>query len=101
MIIVENVLEQHKPCGVTSLARQLGVPRARIHRHVANLRQSGFLAQGPVSRGYVPGWRLLLLGQHISHTTGLVNLARPPHRLVRLGSQWPPRCFYQDLPGYI
>ncbi|WP_112299900.1 IclR family transcriptional regulator [Rhodococcus wratislaviensis] len=77
LLILEKVLDRQGPWGVTALADALGLPKARIHRHLGSLKNSGFLSQDAVSRSYEPGWRLLLLGQRIESRTGVVALARP------------------------
>ncbi|WP_328393439.1 IclR family transcriptional regulator [Nocardia sp. NBC_00416] len=77
MLILEKVLERGEPWGVTALAAALDLPKARIHRHLTSLRESGFLSQDSATRAYEPGWRLVLLGQRISRRAELLTLARP------------------------
>ena len=77
LLILEKVLERGEPWGVTALAAALDLPKARIHRHLTNLRDSGFLSQDSATRAYEPGWRLLLLGQRIGRRAELLTLARP------------------------
>ena len=75
--ILETVLLRSGSWGVTEVAQALGLPKARIHRHLANLRAAGYLSQNPASRRYEPGWRLVVLGQRIQATAQVVRLARP------------------------
>lgn len=77
LLILEKVLERGEPWGVTALAAALDLPKARIHRHLTSLRESGFLSQDSATRAYEPGWRLVLLGQRISRRAELLTLARP------------------------
>ena len=83
LLILESVLERDGSWGITELANALDVPKARIHRHVANLRQAGFLAQEPTTRRYEPGWRLVVLGQQIEARAQLVTVARPVMKRLR------------------
>ncbi|MQA05756.1 MAG: helix-turn-helix domain-containing protein [Streptosporangiales bacterium] len=77
LMILETVLSSQDSWGVTELAHELGLPKARVHRHLAKLRQGGYLAQHPDTRRYEPGWRLVLLGQRIQGRAPLVTLAQP------------------------
>lgn len=77
LLILEKVLERREPWGVTALAAALDLPKARIHRHLGSLRDSGFLSQDSATRAYEPGWRLLLLGQRIGKRAEILTLARP------------------------
>ena len=77
LAILETVLLRSSSWGVTELAAALGLPKARIHRHLANLRAAGYLSQNAGSRRYEPGWRLVVLGQRIQATAQVVRLAGP------------------------
>jgi DNA-binding IclR family transcriptional regulator len=77
LAILETVLSRSGSWGVTEVAQALGLPKARVHRHLANLRSAGYLSQNPASRRYEPGWRLVVLGQRIQATAQVVRLARP------------------------
>ena len=83
LLILESVLDRDGSWGVTELANALNLPKARIHRHVANLRQAGFLSQDSTTRRYEPGWRLVVLGQQIEARAQLVRLARPVMNRLR------------------
>lgn len=75
--ILEVLAERNEECGITGLADALGVPKARVHRHLAALRQQGYVAQNPRSSRYRIGWRLFLLGQRLVKQFDVVSLARP------------------------
>lgn len=75
--ILETLLTRGGSWGVTELAEALGLPKARVHRHLSNLRQAGYLSQDNEARRYQIGWRLVLLGQRIGAQSPLVSLARP------------------------
>lgn len=63
--------------GVTELARELGMPKARVHRHLTALRDHGYVAQNPRTNRYGIGWRLFLLGQQLVRRFNVVSLAKP------------------------
>ncbi|WP_150685212.1 IclR family transcriptional regulator [Pandoraea iniqua] len=75
--ILELLAERNAECGVTHLAEALGVPKARVHRHLTALRQEGYVVQNPRSSRYRIGWRLFLLGQKLVKQFDVVGLARP------------------------
>ncbi len=75
--ILEIMAEANAELGVTQLAEALGMPKARVHRHLAALRQEGYVTQNPRSSRYKIGWRLFLLGQRLVRQFDAVGLARP------------------------
>ncbi|WP_166462956.1 IclR family transcriptional regulator [Amycolatopsis acidicola] len=75
--LLETLLTRDGSWGVTELAEALGLPKARVHRHLSNLKQAGYLSQDNEARRYQAGWRLVLLGQRIGAHSRLVTLARP------------------------
>jgi DNA-binding IclR family transcriptional regulator len=75
--ILETLLSRDGSWGVTELADALELPKARVHRHLANLRDAGYLSQDAEARRYEIGWRLILLGQQIGARSELVSIARP------------------------
>lgn len=75
--ILEVLAERNEECGITSLAEALGVPKARVHRHLVALRQQGYVTQNSRSSRYRIGWRLFLLGQRLVKQYDVVGLARP------------------------
>jgi DNA-binding IclR family transcriptional regulator len=77
LALLEAVLERSGSWGVTELAEHLGLPKARVHRHLANLRTAGYLTQNSSTRKYEPGWRLLVLGQRIDSGSRVLTVARP------------------------
>lgn len=75
--ILELLAERDAECGVTWLAEALGVPKARVHRHLTALRQEGYVVQNARTSRYRIGWRLFLLGQKLVRQFDVVGLARP------------------------
>ncbi|MBK1787951.1 IclR family transcriptional regulator [Prauserella cavernicola] len=75
--LLETLLTRGESWGVTELADALGLPKARVHRHLSNLRQAGYLSQDNEARRYQAGWRLVLLGQQIEARSQIVTMAKP------------------------
>lgn len=75
--ILEVMAEANAELGVTQLAERLGMPKARVHRHLSSLRQEGYVIQNARSSRYSVGWRLFLLGQKLVRQFDVVSLARP------------------------
>jgi DNA-binding IclR family transcriptional regulator len=75
--ILELLAERDAECGVTYLAEALGVPKARVHRHLTALRQEGYVVQNARTSRYRIGWRLFLLGQKLVRQFDVIGLARP------------------------
>lgn len=63
--------------GVSELAAELGITKGRAHRHLAQLRDAGYLVQSEGTRRYRTGWRLVLLSQRAATHSDLVSTARP------------------------
>jgi DNA-binding IclR family transcriptional regulator len=75
--ILEVLADRNEECGITSLAEAIGVPKARVHRHLTALREQGYVTQNARSSRYRIGWRLFLLGQRLVKQFDVVSLARP------------------------
>lgn len=74
------ILEQLKRAdeealGVTELARRLELAKSTVHRHVATLEQTGFVARA--DGGYRVGLRLLDYGLYARNQHDLFRIARP------------------------
>lgn len=70
-----------QPLGVTELARSLGEPKAKVHRHLATLRSLGYADQEEAgdaqSRRYRLGWKLFQLGEAAAAQYDLRRVAEP------------------------
>jgi DNA-binding IclR family transcriptional regulator len=76
--IIEAVASAGKPVGVSALARQLGLPKATVHRICRSLMENGFAAQDDRTRRYHAGWRLYGLAARAltgAHLPRVVNAA--------------------------
>ncbi|MDX3907888.1 MAG: IclR family transcriptional regulator [Pigmentiphaga sp.] len=75
--ILETMAAQGTECGVTELAERLGLPKARVHRHLSALREQGYVTQNKRTSRYRIGWRLFLLGRKLVQQFDVVSLAKP------------------------
>jgi len=75
--ILELMAADGADLGVTQLADMLGMPKARVHRHLTSLRQEGYVTQNSKTSRYQIGWRLFLFGQQLVRQFNVVGLARP------------------------
>lgn len=77
LLVMEALAEAEEPLGVSELARRLGMPKARVHRHLSGLREHGYVTQMLKSNHYTTGWRLHLLGQQLVQKFDVIAIARP------------------------
>lgn len=75
--IIAALAKAQRGLGVTEIAQALGMPKARVHRHLAALRDHGYLTQDPRTNQYRVGWQLFLLGGDCVNQFDLNSLARP------------------------
>lgn len=81
--VIESLAQSGGECGVTDLANSLGMPKARVHRHLSALRDNGYVAQNPRNNQYSVGWKLYLLGQQLVNHYDVVSLAKPVMKALR------------------
>lgn len=81
--IIEALVASPTGLGVTQLGQQLGMPKARMHRHLAALREHGYVVQDPRTSAYQVGWQLYLLGQSCSRHFNIMTLAKPSMQALR------------------
>jgi IclR family transcriptional regulator, KDG regulon repressor len=74
--VLGELAAARQPLGVTELARRLGESKARVFRHLATLRQVGFVAQESGGDRYQLGWNLYRLGIAAGEQCGLEPVAR-------------------------
>lgn len=79
--ILEHLAKQ-EVAGVTEIANALGSTKARVHRHLRTLINTGYAIQEPGGERYCAGPRLTVLAQMLSSENSLTSVARPVmHRL--------------------
>lgn len=75
--ILEFIVIQRKPIGVTPLALAMSMPKSRIHRHLQTLLEQGYIYQPEGLDLYYIGPRLVRLGLMVSESVDLSSIARP------------------------
>lgn len=75
--VIEALAAAPAGLGVTRLAEVLGMPKARIHRHLSVLREHGYVSQDPRSNLYRVGWQMSLLGRACASRFDVMALAKP------------------------
>jgi DNA-binding IclR family transcriptional regulator len=80
--VLEAMALAGRALGVSDLARQLGEPKGRVHRHLVTLRKAGLVAQDSATDRYHLTWRLFQIGQAAGEQFDLRRVAEPAmHRL--------------------
>ncbi len=75
--VIEALAAAPAGLGVTRLAEMLGMPKARIHRHLSMLREHGYVGQDPRTNQYRVGWQMFLLGRACTSRFDVMSLAKP------------------------
>ena len=75
--LVELLAAAREPRGVTDIARELGISKARAHRHLRALVQRGYARQDARSEGYEIGVKVLALGEAVRDRFDVLGAVRP------------------------
>lgn len=75
--LLDALAHSVEPMRITALANLLGEPKAKIHRHLATMRQLGVVEQVTGSEKYRLGWKLYQLGQIAFERFDLKTVAEP------------------------
>lgn len=75
--VIEALASAPNGLGVTRLAQLLGMPKARVHRHLSVLREHGYVDQDPDTNQYRVGWQMFLLGRACTSRFDVMSLAKP------------------------
>lgn len=81
--IISGLLELGGEDGVSAVAARVGLPKARVHRHLTVLKDAGYIVQDPATKRYRVGWRLYLLGQSLVGRFDVPAVARPTMEELR------------------
>ncbi|HYG05774.1 MAG TPA: IclR family transcriptional regulator [Stenotrophomonas sp.] len=81
--VIEALAAAPAGLGVTRLAEMLGMPKARIHRHLSMLREFGYVDQDPRTNQYRVGWQMFLLGRACTSRFDVMSLAKPVLEALR------------------
>jgi DNA-binding IclR family transcriptional regulator len=75
--LIELLAHSGRTWGVTDLAREMGLSKARAHRHLRALVQHGYVVQDRETERYEIGIKLLTLGEAVRHRFDVVSATRP------------------------
>ncbi|MNM99988.1 Acetate operon repressor [compost metagenome] len=75
--VIEALASAPNGLGVTRLAQLLGMPKARVHRHLSVLREHGYVDQDPDNNQYRVGWQMFLLSRACTSRFDVMSLAKP------------------------
>ncbi|MFC3052566.1 IclR family transcriptional regulator [Kordiimonas pumila] len=75
--ILEVLTEATGAVRVTDLARQLGMTKARVSRHLQTLTHLGLVDRAREGEGYVFGRKLLKFGRAAVYRSNIVEISRP------------------------
>ena len=75
--LLEHLAASRQPCGVSEVARGLGISKARAHRHLRALVQRGYARQDAVTGGYEVGVKVLALGEAVRDRFDAAAAIRP------------------------
>jgi DNA-binding IclR family transcriptional regulator len=81
--ILETLASADEEYGITNLAQTLGMPKARVHRHLSALKSHGYVTQNPATNRYSIGWRLYLLGQNVVKRFQVVSRSKQIREALR------------------
>lgn len=76
-------LAKQEVAGVTEIANALGSTKARVHRHLRTLVNTGYAVQEPSGERYCAGPRLVVLAQMLAVENSLIRVAHPVMQRLR------------------
>ena len=81
--LMELLAAAPRPRGVSDIARDLRISKARAHRHLRALVQRGYVRQDPETERYEIGVKLLALGEAVRDRFDVLGAMRPEMALLR------------------
>jgi IclR family transcriptional regulator, KDG regulon repressor len=75
--LLETLASSVVPMRISELSKQLGEPKAKIHRHLATMRHLGIVEQVRGDEKYKVGWKLYQVGQIAFERFDLKTIAEP------------------------
>jgi len=75
--LLEHLAASRQPRGVSEVARELGISKARAHRHLRALVQRGYARQDGGGEGYEIGVKVLALGEAVRDRFDVAAAIRP------------------------
>jgi DNA-binding IclR family transcriptional regulator len=81
--LLEGLAASPRPRGVSDIARDLGISKARAHRHLRALVDRGYVRQDPETDRYEIGVKLMVLGEAVRERFGALGAMRPEMSRLR------------------
>lgn len=81
--MIELLAACGRPRGLSDIAGELGISKARAHRHLRSLLTRGYARQCPETERYEIGIKLLLLGESVRERFDVLTAARPEMMRLR------------------
>ena len=81
--ILDAIASVGRPVRLAQLAETLGLPRARVHRHLKTMKELGLVWQERSGERYGLGWKLFHLGQSAAEQFEIKRLAADRMRQLR------------------
>ena len=75
--LIELLAGSARSRAMSDIARDMGISKARIHRHLRALMQHGYVLQDPETERYEIGIKLLALGEAVRDRFDVVSATRP------------------------
>jgi DNA-binding IclR family transcriptional regulator len=81
--LLESLAASPRPRGVSDLARDLAISKARAHRHLRALVDRGYVRQDAETDRYEIGVKLMVLGEAVRERFGALGAMRPEMSRLR------------------
>jgi DNA-binding IclR family transcriptional regulator len=75
--LIELLAGSARPRAMSDIAREMGISKARAHRHLRALMQHGYVLQDRDTERYEIGIKLLELGEAVRHRFDVLGATRP------------------------
>jgi DNA-binding IclR family transcriptional regulator len=83
LTLVELLARSPRPRGVSDIARELGVSKARAHRHLRALMGHGYVRQDAATERYEVAIKLMVLGEAVRDRFDVLTAMRPAMARLR------------------
>jgi DNA-binding IclR family transcriptional regulator len=75
--LIERLARADRPHAMSDIARDMGISKARAHRHLRALMLHGYVLQDPETERYGIGIKLLTLGESVRDRFDVVTATKP------------------------
>jgi DNA-binding IclR family transcriptional regulator len=83
LTLMELLAAAQRPRGVSEIARELGISKARAHRHLRALVRRGYVRQDAASERYEIAVKLMVLGEAVRDRFDVLTAMRPAMAALR------------------